>query len=282
MAHDNPDFYDAIVSGISSSQDHWANGSLTSTYVTYLAEILYAAIDPATSTNVMAEAELLHSIVNGIFSINHVIPSTPSDYNNIATAVNGLFQALRLTLDPIAGPGAATHLQTTTNTVYIAGSPPPTVGQVLIATSESTAIWQDAASSTTLVTVEADFDITTDGNHIIDTRPATPSGAGRWKLMSIDLRVKVAFDATATAIVSVGSTSGGEEIIIEQTILSTSAVGSIVGGFSLLSLGMGMSQVTGFEGVYPASQDIWANVRATSGSATEGTITAYLLWQGFP
>lgn len=279
MAHSNPDFYDAIVSGISSSQDHWANNALTPSYVAYLAEILYLGIDPVTSTNVSAEAGLLHSIVNGIFCTNHIIPSKSSDYSNIATAVNSLFQVLRSTLEPITA-GAATHLQTTTNTVYIAGSPPPTVGQVLIATSESTAIWQDAAASTTLVTVEVDFGITTTGNTVIDTRPATPSGPGRWKLMSIDLRVKEALDF-GVSIVSIGSTSGGVEIVIDQTIVPATSVGSIVGGFSLLSLGMGMSQVTGFEGVYPASQDLWANVTVT-GTPSTGIVTAYLLWQGFP
>lgn len=62
MAHSNPAFYDAIVSGISSSQDHWGTGTLTSSYATYLAEILYAAITPDTSTNITAEARLLQSI----------------------------------------------------------------------------------------------------------------------------------------------------------------------------------------------------------------------------
>jgi hypothetical protein len=321
MAHSNPNFYDAIVAGISSSQDHWSNGSLTSSYVASVAEILYAAINPNTSSNLSADSGLLQSIVNGVFSTNHLIPSELADYNNIATAVNTLFQDLRVTLEQIGG-GAATALQTTTTTVNVSNAEPPTAGQVLTANSASTATWQDAAPSaavalqttstvvnvsnapppgagqvltatsgtsatwqdaapsTTLVTMAVDIDLTVNGSSVIDTRPATPTGQGRWKLMSIDLRLKVGL-GSGSSIISIGSTSGGQQIVLNQTILPATSVGTIVGGFALNTLGSGMSQVTGFEVVYPASQQIWANV-TPSGSPSTGTITAYLLWQGLP
>jgi cation transporter-like permease len=101
--------------------------------------------------------------------------------------------------------------------------------------------------------------------------------------MSIDLRVKVAVTGggTPSSVIRIGSTSGGQEIILDQTILPAATVGSIVGGFSLNTLGADLSQITGFEAVYPASQEVWANV-TESGSPATGTITAYLLWQGFP
>jgi hypothetical protein len=135
----------------------------------------------------------------------------------------------------------------------------------------------------TIVATQADIDLTTTANTVIDTRPATPTGPGRWKLVSIDLRLKVAITGggTPSSIVSIGSTSGGQEVVLNQTVLPATSVGTIVGGFSLSSLGANMSQITGFESIYPASQEIWANVTASGPPAT-GTLTAYLLWQGFP
>lgn len=283
MAHPNPNFYDAIVAGISSSQDHWANGSLTSSYVTYIADVIYGSISPSTSTNLEAESGLLQSIVSGIFATNHIIPSELADYSSIATAVNDLFQQLRTSLDPLGSAGIASALQTTSTPVDVAAAAPPEAGQVLTATSATEATWQDAATGTTFVTLAVDINLTTTGNNVIDTRPASPPGPGRWKLVSIDLRVKVAITGggSPSSIISIGSTSGGQQIVINQTILPAATVGSIVGGFALGTLGSDMTQVTGFEAMYSASQEIWANVTASGPPAT-GTITAYLVWQGLP
>ena len=134
-----------------------------------------------------------------------------------------------------------------------------------------------------IVATQADIDLTTTANTVIDTRPATPTGPGRWKLVSIDLRVKVAITGggTPSSVVSIGSTSGGQEIILNQTILPAATVGSIVGGFSLVTLGTDMSQINGFEAIYPASQAIYASV-TESGSPATGVLTAYLLWQVLP
>jgi hypothetical protein len=279
MAHSNPNFYDSIVAGISSSQDHWATGSLTGSYVSYIAEIIYGAITPSTTSNPDGDSRLLQSIVAGIFSTSHIIPSELADYSNIAVAINNLFQEVRVTLEQISG-GAATALQTTSTTVNVANSPPPEVGQVLTATSDSEATWQNAATGTTLVTLAVDIDLTVTGNSVIDTRPESPTGLGRWKLMSIDLRLKDGLES-GSSIISIGSTSSGQEIILNQTILPATTVGSIVGGFALNTLGSNMSQVTGFEVIYPFLQQIWANV-TVSGSPSTGTVTAYLLWQGLP
>jgi hypothetical protein len=138
-------------------------------------------------------------------------------------------------------------------------------------------------SASPLKLVTYDIDLTTAGNPIIDTRPATPTGNNRWKLVSIDLRVKVALSGgtTPTAQLSIGSTSGGTQIILDQVIDSSVAAGTIVGGFALTSLGAALSQATGFEAMYPAGQSTYANV-AVTGSPTTGTVTAYLLWQGLP
>jgi hypothetical protein len=164
----------------------------------------------------------------------------------------------------IEGSTAAPHL------------PGIAVSQVLTAGAMS-------AFCQTIVATQADIDLTTTANTVIDTRPATPTGPGRWKLVSIDLRVKVAVTGggTPSSVISIGSTSSGQEIILNQTILPAATVGSIVGGLSLVTLGTDMSQINGFEAIYPASQEVWANV-TESGSPATGVLTAYLLWQLLP
>lgn len=129
-------------------------------------------------------------------------------------------------------------------------------------------------------TLSMDVSLTALANVLIDTRPANPSGAGRWKLISIDIRVKIAISGSGSpsSIISVGSTSGGQQIVINQTIDGYKTVGTIVGGLALSSLGSDMSQSNGFEAVYPASQQMYANI-TPSGSPSTGTVTIYLVWQ---
>jgi hypothetical protein len=105
MPHSNPNFYDAIVSGISSSQNHWGTGSLTSSYVAHIAGIIYNAINTI-STNLDAEGELLQSIVGGLFSTNPIIPSLDSNYTTVAAAISVLFEQQRVGLDPTSSGGA--------------------------------------------------------------------------------------------------------------------------------------------------------------------------------
>jgi hypothetical protein len=143
-------------------------------------------------------------------------------------------------------------------------------------------VWLELSASP-LKLVVYDIDLTTAGNPVIDTRPATPTGNGRWKLVSIDLRVKVALSGGTAPVahVSIGSTSGGTQIVLDQTIDNTVTAGTIVGGLALTSLGSDLSQATGFEAIYPAGQNTYANVSVTGGPTT-GVVTAYLMWQGLP
>ena len=154
MPHSNPNFYDAIVAGISSSQDHWASGHFPSSYVQHVAQIIYNGISPSTSTNLDAESELLQSIVGGLFAGNPLIPSLDPTYVNIASAINTLFQQLRGSLDNTSSAGGiATGLQTSALIpVDVAGAAPPAIGQVLIATSSTSATWQNSGAGVTLAT----------------------------------------------------------------------------------------------------------------------------------
>jgi len=184
----------------------------------------------------------------------------------------------RLTDDRVAS-----GIRTATSVVSVSSATAPTSGQILVASSSTAAAWADPAAGTTLVAKAIDIDLTTTANTVIDTTPSSPSGSNRWKLMSIDLRLKVALSggSTPSSVISIGSTSGGQQIVIDQTVVEATTAGTIIGGFSLTSLGTDMSQTNGFEAMYSASQDIYANVTQT-GSPTTGTVTAYLLWQGLP
>lgn len=122
-------------------------------------------------------------------------------------------------------------------------------------------------------TVSADVNLRTSGVTIVDSRP----DYGRWKLVSIDLVIKTAISpGGVTAVVRVGSTSGGQEIVVDQTLTSSS--GGVVGGFALASLGSDMSQSNGFEAIYSAGQSIYVGVTVT-GTPSAGMLTADLVWQ---
>jgi len=238
--------------------------------------------------------------------------------------------------------GIATSLQTSKLVpVNVSNASSPEVGQVLTATSKTTASWKNSSGGAplgtsipiaespgatgvvgnenaaahadhvhalppfgtsagtfcegndsrigggaplnTLVSVQTNIDLITTANTVIDTRPSSPPGPGRWKLVSIDLRVLTPVSGAPDSFsnVKIGSTPGGSEIILNQVIMPTSVTGDIVGGLSLMTLGTDMGQLNGFEAIYPASKTIYASVSG-SGTLTSGEITAYLLWQGLP
>jgi hypothetical protein len=122
--------------------------------VQHVAQIIYNAISPSTSSNLDAESELLQSIVGGLFAGNPLIPSLDPTYAHIATSINTLFQQLRGSLDNTSSAGGiATGLQTSALIpVDVSGAAPPTVGQVLTATSSASATWQNSGGGVTLAT----------------------------------------------------------------------------------------------------------------------------------
>ena len=116
---------------------------------------------------------------------------------------------------------------------------------------------------------------------LIDSRPVLPTGPNRWLLVSITLRLKVAETGTGTPTLNlrIGSTSGGQEIVLDQLIATTNSVGDIVGGFAIASLGSGMSSDNGFQAVFPASQALYAKSIQVAGTTTGGIVTATMWWQ---
>ena len=77
-----------------------------------------------------------------------VAPTSPNDGDIWVTAAGGFFARLNgVSVDLSGAGGAATDLATTGADVNIDAAAPPTVGQILTATSATTATWQAAPSS---------------------------------------------------------------------------------------------------------------------------------------
>lgn len=139
-----------------------------------------------------------------------------------------------------------------------------------------------ALNQVTFDSVIADVDLTATAVTPIDARPAAPAGNGRWKLVSIELRVKVGVTGIgASATVRVGSTNGGDEIIKDQTVLVATPVGDIVGGLARASLGTDLPITNGYQAIYAAGQEIFVGV-TIAGVPLTGVLTGYLVWQTLP
>ena len=151
------------------------------------------------------------------------------------------------------------------------------------ATGAGTAVF--APISRTLTT-SVDVDLITASNDVVTayTLPATPTGAGRWVLRRALARVKVIPTGTGTPsnTFRLGSTSGGQEILLDFVVDSTATVGLISAGQALLSLGADMVAANGFEAVYAAGQAFYIKRTKGGTTVTGGAITLYLYFDGLP
>lgn len=128
--------------------------------------------------------------------------------------------------------------------------------------------------------VSLDVDLITTTNDVVTvyTLPATPTGSGRWVLSRALLRVKVVPTGTGTPsnTFRLGSTSGGQEVLLDVVVDDTAALGAIVAGEALLSLGSDMLAANGFEAVYAAGQVFYLKRTKGGTTVTGGTVTVTL------
>jgi hypothetical protein len=111
-------------------------------------------------------------------------------------------------------------------------------------------------------------------NVLIYTVPALPTGNGRFILTRCILRLSSAVVGTGAATVSIGSTSGGTQIVL-PVLLNSGSVLSVIAGEALASLGANMLSANGYEAVYNAGQNIYANITVT-GIVTAGIVDVYI------
>ena len=78
---------------------------------------------------------------------NYVLTKAAQVLSNTNTAISAAATATAAA-NGITQLGAATGLQTTGEAVMVNASAPPTTGKILIATSSTTATWQDAPKTT--------------------------------------------------------------------------------------------------------------------------------------
>lgn len=105
--------------------------------------------------------------------------------------------------------------------------------------------------------------------------PASPTGNGRFLLTLSLPRVITAIVGTGTVNLRVGITTGGQEIVTDQAITSATAVGTIVGGQSLATLGASMLAANAYTLALNAGDSV--KIRATTtGTLSAGAATLYV------
>ena len=111
-------------------------------------------------------------------------------------------------------------------------------------------------------------------NVAIYTVPASPSGLGRLILTRCLVRVALALVGSGNITFSVGSTSGGTQIIL-PIVITSSTLETVIAGEAVASLGLGMPSSNAYEAVFSAGEVIYANLTKT-GTVTDGYVDVYL------
>lgn len=122
---------------------------------------------------------------------------------------------------------------------------------------------------TPIATATVTFSTTT-GNvdAVVFTIPSSPSGSARFILSRILVRTTgIGGSDTGTVGITVGTTTGGNDIITSQTINNATTT-SVIAGLSIATLGTAMTAANGYELVMAAGDTV--NLRA----ATTGTVSA--------
>ena len=129
--------------------------------------------------------------------------------------------------------------------------------------------------------VDVNLITTTNDVQTVYTLPATPTGSSRWVLREALLRVKTVPTGTGTPsnTFRLGSTSGGQEVLLDVVVNDSSALGSIAAGSALLSLGTDMVAANGFEAVYAAGQAFYLKRTKGGTTVTGGTVTVDLYFE---
>jgi hypothetical protein len=108
----------------------------------------------------------------------------------------------------------------------------------------------------------------------IYTVPALPTGNGRFVLTRCIARLSSALVGTGFVTISVGSSSGGTQVILPFIVNSSTTLG-VVAGEAIASLGANMTSANAYEAVYAASQSFYVNITA-SGIVTGGYVDIYM------
>lgn len=124
------------------------------------------------------------------------------------------------------------------------------------------------SASITFSTSTATFDA------VAFTVPSSPTGAGRFLLTLVMLRLDQQIVGSASVGMRVGSTVGGLQFVTNQSINSGTALGQVSGGLNLTTLGSHFSASYGYTALLSAGDTV--NFRAsTTGTLSAGAATCY-------
>lgn len=112
------------------------------------------------------------------------------------------------------------------------------------------------------------------------TVPAAPAGAARMVLVRHLVRLSTAMTGAGQCTLRVGSSVGGQEVILDQVINAATPVG-LIGGELLASLGADMLAANNFEAVYPAAQALTMRITPIA-PVTGGAVTYYIYGRLLP
>lgn len=106
------------------------------------------------------------------------------------------------------------------------------------------------------------------------TVPASPTGLGRFVVTRCIARLAVALEGSGNMVISVGTTSGGTQILLPFTVTSSSAL-TVLSGELFASLGANLLATQGYEAIVSAGQAIYCNL-TKNGTVTAGQVDLYL------
>lgn len=105
--------------------------------------------------------------------------------------------------------------------------------------------------------------------------PTNPTGTNRFRGTMFLVRQSEAIVGTGTVAIRVGTTTGGNDIITDQTVSSATALGASVAGEGPATLGSGLP-ATSFYSIALAAGDAFHMRATTTGSLTAGKATLYV------
>lgn len=191
---------------------------------------------------------------------------------------DGLLRHLIRTLTSggdVVGPAGAVNLRiavfdlTTGKLIKDGGS---TIAEVLAAAA--------AASEGPQGSVALTFGASGNVDGTAFTVPASPTGAGRFVLSRVVVRLATALTGSGSVAVTVGTTAGGQQFITSLTVNNASVVG-VLAGLNIATLGASMLAVQGYEAVLDPGATVVVRC-ATTGTVSAGGIKVYVFGYYLP
>jgi hypothetical protein len=106
--------------------------------------------------------------------------------------------------------------------------------------------------------------------------PATPSGNGRFLLKRAIVRLSTAITGVGTCVVSLGTTDGGQEFMLNSAAVdSTTPVGTVLGGLTIASMGSAMASANNYAAMLNPGNEVRITMTST-GVVTAGAVGVHV------